>query len=231
MKLPAEIHRIIIAAILMAVTLTSCRDNGTDEERTPVITDIVEYAGFADGLNSFILYPPQPGANPITLAAPASAPLSEIKAGEAMLLAYIPASDNHTRITIRSYARINNLKLLQSSPDGLTGWDTEPVYLHSVWLAGNRLNLRVNLTYDTEPRRFAIIIDENTIQEAYPEAYLYHQRANDNSSFSSLYYASCPMDPLFSRSYIRGIRLHIFNANTPSGSPQTQILSFHNPTL
>ena len=217
--------RMTMCIALCAILLHSCSDDD-NPDRLPTLQNIVEYAGVDEGLTSFHYYAPGSDTPQILFCSGQHPAVNELEPGAPILLAYTLDPAGSGRIDIISFQTINDLTLLQTEPEGLQGWNSEGVYLQSAWMAGKRLNLRLNLTYDTEPRRFAIIIDKNTINDPWPEAYLYHQRGSDIPNFSRQYYASCSLAPLYTYPDAQGLRLHILNTNTTSGTPQEQVLTF-----
>lgn len=212
------------AALCAVLLLAACADNDV-ADRQPVLQNIVQYDGIAEGRTLFTYYAPGSGT-PEVLTARGEYIFGDIEEGEALLLTYTADATATGYIYVNSGRKINNLVLLQSEPEGLEGWDSEGVYLLSAWRAGNRLNMRLNLTYDSAPRRFAIIVDKTTIDEEYPMAYLYHRRGTGTPNFAREYYVSCTLEALFSRDTVKGLRLRLLDTNTASGTPQVRTLSF-----
>lgn len=224
MKLLSCKYFVITAAISALAALAGCRDDD-GPERQPVMQNIVEYDGVADGCTLFTFYPPE-SYTPEELRARAEYKFDDIAEGEAMLLAYTADPSASGYISVNGARKINNMKLLQTEPEGLAGWDSEGVYLLSAWRAGERLNMRLRLTYDSEPRRFAIIVDKTTLDDEYPVAYLYHRRGSGTPNFAREYYVSCTLSALFSHANVRGLRLRLLDTNTASGTPQVRTLTF-----
>ena len=213
------------AAALCAVILLAACAGDDVADRQPVVQNIVQYDGIAEGRTLFTYY--APGSDtPEELIARGEYIFGEVKAGEALLLAYTADATEEGYIFVNGGRQINNLALMQSGPEGLEGWDSEGVYLLSAWRAGNRLNMRLNLTYDSAPRRFAIIVDKTTIDSPWPVAYLFHRRGNETPNFAREYYVSCTLEALFSRDTVKGLRLRLIDTNTASGTPQVRTLSF-----
>lgn len=212
------------AALCAVLLLAACADDDV-ADRQPVLQNIVQYDGIAEGRTLFTYYAPGSGT-PEVLTARGEYIFGDIEEGEALLLTYTADATATGYIYVNSGRKINNLVLLQSEPEGLEGWDSEGVYLLSAWRAGNRLNMRLNLTYDSAPRRFAIIVDKTTIDSPWSVAYLFHRRGNETPNFAREYYVSCPLTPLFDRDGIEGLRLRLLDTNTASGTPQVRTLSF-----
>ena len=213
------------ASMAACALLAACSGNGDDSPRLPVVQNIVEYAGTSEGCTTFIYYAPG-SDNAEELRSRGGFAADDLAQGDALLLSYTSDPADPGYITVTGVRGINNMALLQTEPAGLAGWDSEGVYLRSAWRAGQRLNLRLNLTYDSEPRRFAIIVDKTTIDDPWPVAYLFHRRGTETPNFSREYYVSCPLTPLFSRDGIEGLKLRLIDTNTSSALPEERTLTF-----
>ena len=217
------VYTLLAASVIPC--LNSCRDTDTDKALLPVLNDIVELNEMDNGRTIFHLYQPD-SSTPITLTCNNEIiDTTAIHVGQSLLLAYRYTNQNPTtslqsgEITPTGYARITNLTLMQADKDGLYGWDSDPVYLQSIWRAGQRVNLRLTLTYDPQPRHFAIIIDKNTMNDAIPTAYLFNSRKSTSPNFTRQYYVSCNLSPIFSHTGVTALRLIVNNSNTTSGLP------------
>ena len=110
---------------------------------------------------------------------------------------------------------MNNIILGKSSHENLEWWDSYHVYLKSMGRAGNKICVRVRLTYDTNPRLFALVADETTADDPYPTAYLYHRRRSDTTNFSRQYYAAFDVSALWATPGCQGLKVRVCNSNIP----------------
>jgi hypothetical protein len=212
-----------LASVALMASLAAC-SAGDDEQLTvtPTLYDIAEVTELTDEHTVFTVY--QPDADePATLTAAGRifSDDSEVEVGNSVFMAYTPAAGKayvNSDITVQAWARTMNLALLQSSVDALTGWDKDPVWINSLWRAGNKIIVRAMLTYDTEPRTFALVLDKETLRDEYPEAYLVHYRSTDTDNFRRQYYAAFDVANLWTYATCRGLRIHVNNSNVTSAT-------------
>lgn len=206
--------------LLSLTTLSACSEKGSEQPHPATLYDVCEVAPTENSLNP-ILHLYRPNANePIILTAqPGILGNPAPDAGTAILAAYIPqhgtpyTDDN---ITILTWAQITNIKIQEAEKtEDLIGWDVDPVWLTSAWRAGNKICMRLRLGYESEPRKFALVIDPETIDDEIPTAYLYHQRPTSTPTFDRQYYIAFDITSIWSRPEVSGIRVCIANSANP----------------
>lgn len=222
LSLPSTLRhplRTAAMAMLLAAT-TAC--SGTDSDDAPravTLYDIVELTAADATSATFTLWRPD-ATTPVTLTAHnPSTDLSAIQAGNCVFLGYTPLNgEAHTSsdIEITALGTVNNSTLKKASPEKIEGWDTDPVYLMSLWRAGDKICMRVRLTYDTDPRLFMLVADETTATDPYPTAYLYHSRRDSRPNFSRQYYAAFDVTNLWNTPDCQGLRIRVCNSNIPT---------------
>ena len=213
--------KIVFDVVLGAVVLLlgACKDaDEADMPRAIKLYDVVEVASKSAQSAVFTLWRPD-AVEPVTLYAD-NVPfdLSGVEAGECVFLGYTPVDGmayTSGRVIVEACGSVNNSRLGKSSPEKLEGWDADPVYLMSLWRAGNKICVRVRLTYDTNPRLFALVADETTADDPYPTAYLYHRRRNDTPNFSRQYYAAFDVSALWATPGCQGLKVRVCNSNIP----------------
>ena len=202
---------------MLLLFLGSCAEEGSEEPHAATLYDICDVAS-DNGATVFNLYRPDSDI-PVVLTAPGKS-LGEIEQGTSVVIAYRPeggtpyVSDNISLITCR---RINNLPLrVAEETEDLAGWDRDPVELTSIWRGGSKIYMRLNLAYSDMPRRFSLVLDPETLEEAIPTAYLYHWRPDGGPDFMRQYYAAFDIAALWERPETEGIRVIINNSSDPS---------------
>lgn len=212
-------RRYCAPALLLAagVALQGCDDKDDDgEHRQATLYDIVELTSTDAAGSTFTLWRPD-ADEAVTLRA--SGRVSGVSAGDCLFLAYTPLNGKaYTSgdITIQAQGYVNNSALKKSTPEKLDGWDSEPVYLMSLWRAGDKVCMRLRMTYDEHARLFALVADETTLDEEYPTVYLFHRRINPDDNFARQYYAAFDVSALWSRPGCRGVRVRVNNSNNPA---------------
>lgn len=219
----------VTLAALALCLFASCSDD-KDEPEIPLIQNLLELDGSQDGYQTFLLYAPD-SSEPQTLTSvsPLQMPADSYQ-GETFMVSYTPAgtrTDGTMGIRIDGMARITNSPIRQSSPEELRGWDTDPVWLTSIWRAGEKINMRLMLTHDSRPRQFALAVDETTLSDPYPTAYLMHMRQDGTPDFYRQYYASFQCSALWATEGVQGVRIRVNNANNPQNNEFTVL----NPRL
>ncbi len=217
-----DILRVMVMSVvsLVQASLTvACDDEDKAEVHNATLYDIVEFVA-QDGTGTvFALWRPD-AVKPVTLTT--SSPVintSVVELGESVFLAYTPLAGEAYKpgvIEVSAYGTVNNSPLMKSPTEKLDGWDSEPIYLMSLWRAGNKVCMRLRMTYDMAPRMFSLVVDEATIGDEYPTAYLYHKRPADVPNFSRQYYAAFDVTSMWNTPGCKGLRIRVSNSNIPS---------------
>lgn len=203
----------------IVVGLAACSDADTPDIHDATLYDVVELTAQNGSGSVFTLWRPD-ATVPVTLTT--STPVintSVVEVGDCLFLAYRPVDGRaYTSgpVEVSAYGTVNNAPLMKSTSQNLEGWDTEPVCLMSLWRAGDKVCMRLRMTYDTAPRLFALVIDESTAKEEYPTAYLYHRRPSDVPNFSRQYYAAFDLSSLWATPGCKGVCIRVSNSNNPN---------------
>ncbi|MDE7142253.1 MAG: hypothetical protein K2O33_05105 [Muribaculaceae bacterium] len=210
------------ALALLALILPSCDDSDQDTHH-PTVYNIVELASRGEEGTTFLYYP-APGDTPVTLAARTESAVAT-EPGDCLFLGYTedatPADGGATPITVKSVASILNTDARIASSDEIAGWDSEPIHLLALWRAGEKVILRCLLTADNAPRHFGLLIDEATLGDPEPTAYIYHRRDTPTPNYSSQYYTAFSLAPLLhpdgeaARPEHTALRIRVANAANP----------------
>lgn len=204
--------------ILVGLILPSCADE-PQAAPSPLLYDVVEYTSSSTSSTTFTLYSPTTH-QPVTLTSTTPVNMGETKQGESLLLAYTPQSGtSYTSgpVAVAYTARITNDLLKKTEPKNLVRWDAQPVWLMALWQGGNKVMLRFQIPYSTEPRSFGLIVDDSTIDSPYPTAYLANiPRTLSTPSFQRQYYAAFDLHALWSRPGCKGLKIRANNSANPS---------------
>ena len=200
-----------------ALSLAGCvNDDNVDGEIIPVLTDIVTFEGNTDGHSHFTLVRVD-DLPPVSLSGDIELNSADLKAGQRVLMAYQPAEGQGAyqsgNITVRAVSLINNGNVEIWDRDRLEGWNDDPVYLYSIWRTGDYINLYCRLIYSTEPRRFALVASESSLETDIVNLYLVHDLPTPVNSHDRAYYASFNIADVWHRSSCKGVRVHVANSN------------------
>lgn len=223
-------NAVAVTLAVSAPMLQGCdKGENANDSVVPTLYDVVELKEQTAESTEFLLYRPDAvEAVSLTTARPVFSASDEIEAGNCVFMAYTPVnggSEGSQSVKVEAWGRVNNGALLKGAPESLDGWDADPVWLMSLWRAGGKVVVRSMLTYDSEPRVFALVMDETTLEEEYPDAYLVHQRRSDRPNFKRQYYSAFDVSALWSYASCKGLRIHVNNSNLP----QADLFTVENP--
>lgn len=206
------------AGLWLGAVLCGCSDGQSDEVRYATLYDVVEFTSQQDGLTVFSLYLPE-REDAVKLSALSPVNLGKLEIGESLLLAYTPVNGEAyvtDDIEVKGIGAVTNFKLLKGSPESLSDWNEDPVWLSSLWRAGRNVVMRVSLVYDSHPRVFRLVVDETTMDNEYPDAYLVNIRRSDGDNFLRQYYVAFDLYAFWTHPQYKGLKIHVNNSNNPS---------------
>jgi len=202
-------------AALTLVCATSCSDDA-DLVHIATVYNIAEITGMSPQGTTFSVY--RPDADEAATLTASGYTMTDVKTGNCVLLAYIPLNGQpyaSGAVQVETYGKITNANLKLGNAETLAGWNDDPVWLTSLWRAGNKICMQFNLPYSTEPRAFALVIDEATAEDEVPQAYLYHRRNTIEPNFSRRYYAALDVSELWKMPSCRALQINVANSNNP----------------
>lgn len=207
-----------LAAIFIAVALllAGCADNGDPGEQAVILYDVVELARNDDGGSQFLLY--HGDGEPVTLTSDRYIG-DKTAIGESLVICYTPAGGEAYQsgeIQLRGAYAITNAKMVVEDAVEIAGWDTDPVYLQSLWRAGSKINVRCKLPVSGSARRLALVADATTMNDAVPQLYLAHDLSDDSPTYDRTYYISFDISELWDIGQYAGVDIHVNNSNLPT---------------
>lgn len=205
-----------LAAAMAGLGLAGCSDDDKGPEvRYAVLYDVVEYVGQTQSGTEFRLYAPD-AEEAVTLTSTNALNMGELESGQCVLLAYMPVDGKaytSGKVDVRGIGAVTNDKLMKGPAESLSAWDRDEVWLASLWRAGGYVMMRIKLVYDPQPRQFRLVVDESTIQNEYPDAYLVNARKGDKENYMRQYYVAWDVSALWTYDYIKGLKVHVNNSN------------------
>lgn len=209
--------KILLLPVLLLPALSSCGDKGVDGEVPMPLTDIVTYNGKVDGVTTFT-FQKIDDTPLLTLTAPGfNLDEDSYPTGTRMLLRYVPAGGTGAyssgEITPLGGYVITQSNVVTEWREEYSGWNHDPVYVYSLWRTGEYINMRVRLTYSSEPRLFCVALDPETADSDWPELYLVHTFGKDIDGHEREYYASFSIASVWERSDVKGVIMHVADTN------------------
>ncbi len=206
---------VILLGLMLPLLMSGCREEGIDGTVEMTLYDIVTFNGNIDGRADFTLVKVDDTPE-INLTADRSLDVEQDRIPGRMLISYIPAGGKAYEsgpVTLLSASLINSADVLTTWHDEYDGWDSDGVYLYSIWRSGRYINIHVRLTYTVEPRVFCMAADPSTLLSDYPDIYLVHILESPVDSHDRAYYASFDLSPVWDSDNVKGVRIHIANTN------------------
>lgn len=209
----------IIISVL-CLSAWSCRDEDGPFEDTFVSYDIAVFTSQDQESGSvFTLYRPD-SDEPIEYSASRQfIDVNTVPVGNRLLLGYIPEGAPYVsgKIKIEGYSKINNdtLRVYESGTLEDNDWDRDPIYVYSMWRAGNYLNVHGKVTFTSGQwvLRLGMEEPEFDAHPAVPQVYLIYQMREPAENFQREFYASFDISQLWNESWCRGIDVNVNNSN------------------
>lgn len=207
---------IFFCTLLGVCALSGCADGDEAETYLPTLYDVADITDQSSGGTTFTIYRPDAEPSEVKLFAPGFTTNQEI--GLSVFLSYIPESGKpyvSGNISVKQIGMVNNSNLKRGNDNSLAGWEADPVWLLSLWQGGEKVYMRMQLPYSDEPRRLALVIDEATAENEYPDAYLFHRRNELEPNYMRQYYCAFNLSELWKMPECHGLNIHVANSNNP----------------
>lgn len=207
----------LLAFMLLGIgALTSCSDDeGVDGPVDMQLWDIVTYEGAQSAGSGSVFTFRQVDDSPLVTLTSDRA-LKEVDKGTRMVIRYVPESGKpyvSGNINLISAARINQGPAEKEWKDEYSKWDRDKVFLYSAWRTGSYVNFYLRLTYSTEPRVFALVLDPATAESEIPEFYLVHIMSEPTDYHDRAYFASFDIGEIWARDGVSAVKIHVANTN------------------
>jgi hypothetical protein len=197
-----------------SMLLSSCSDSKDKNENDDTLIDIVTLVSTGDAGSLFTFQ--QDGDSPlISLTSNYVIDSQYVKPGERMMIAYVPTSGvayQSGPINLVSYRDIINGKCLEGTASEYSSWGTEEQQIYSLWRTGNYINVHAGAYVKSAPKRYILVADKETLNDALPQLYLLFETDNNQSGALSAIYASFDISDIWNRSNVKGLRVHVNNA-------------------
>ncbi len=211
---------LLILSSLFVFLTTSCSDDESYNDHA-TLYDIVTFEGNTDSGAQFTLLRQDDAPAVSLLARGTKVDTETIEPEKRVFIGYIPASgEPYTSgdITLTGASAINNDVLRISSLDSIPAWDSDPIYLNSIWRTGNFINIYCRVSYSDEKRAFILMVDRATRDDAIPQLYLVHNLLGEPQSFTRRAYLSVDISSLWSETSCHGVTVHLNDSNLPQNT-------------
>lgn len=201
----------LVAAVLMLAGLTGCNDsNGQKVPGDESMTDFVTLTGATD--KGFTVTLRKEDDSPLVTLTFTDQRIDTkiINVGDRFLLSYRPESGVAYKsgpAVAYAYRPIANEELEYSVASKTGSWITMAVRLNALWRTGNYINVMALCQYNTKPKKFALVVDEETLDSEIPEAYLLFDTDAKVEASELAYYATFDISSLWERQDVKGLRV------------------------
>ncbi len=221
-----NISKLIVSAIVSLLGLAGCQDNGGPRNHEIMYSDIVsvESASDADG-TTFTMQ--RYDDSPLITYTASNWVAPEKYVGQRVQIYYYTQTGQPYApgpIRLRGVNSINNGDVNTDGDPFEPAWDADAVWLNAIWRTGKYLNLRLRVSYSSEPRYFSLVADAATLSDEQPQLYLVHNLNGQPGSYLSEIYSSFDISAVWNQPSCRSVCVHINDLNRPQ---QTYVFEKH----
>lgn len=205
--------------ILSVLTLTtSCNSNDPAGPGVgDLFFDIATLESATDNGSTFTLR--KDGDSPlVTLTS--TVPKSQINAdyfpvGCRLLIGYLPESGEayvSGPVTLYILSYVYNGVIQESTAEATTNWNTASQQVNSIWRTGNWLNFHVMCDYasiNLKPNKYDLVVDETTLNDEYPKAYVIYEPDTRVNSVTQNFYASFNIAEVWNLPHVKGLQVQV----------------------
>lgn len=208
----------VVVMMALSIGFVSCEDDEVVMPEYPNETfyDIATFLGNSQDNAVFELQKDE-DSEPVRLTAVGVyLDTTSIKPDMRVLIGYVPKSGAayvSDKITLVGVGRIFNDVSHNVNLADYPDWDGTPIHLLSMWRTGKYINIHCQVVYDKTGARFGLLVDETTIDNEYPDAYLVYIPEGDPDSYNKNLYASIDISEVWYRRGCKGINIHLNNSN------------------
>lgn len=222
MKLTRLFLTAILTAAISAVT-ASCSRDGNSFIENPSVADIVVFESQDDNGAVFALSLPDNGQK-IELSSKVHVNTDLFKPGECVYLRYCPVSQPvyvSGPVEIVSIQRINNLEVMTGTKDDYEGYADAPLTVDAAWGMLSRAIFYLSLPVTDSKQTLRLIINENTLANETPEAYLFHSLESNPGTFERKYYVAFDLSELRQQYDFKSLNINV--ADTKLGAKKIRL--------
>lgn len=217
----------IVALIAMSLGLTACNSGGDDDNKM-YYSNVVTYEGSAGGMITFS-FQEMNDSQPITFRAQGSMP-ADVLIGQRVYVSFTTPSTGLTEgmvVSLTQCASIPNVKASLTDPVPSNWQDISSIYLQTMFRSGKWINMAALVPYNLEARiNPKFVIDPATVNNDYPEAYMYFENlgtgASTGSVNSATLIATYDISEVWNLSTCLGLKIHINNTNSSVNGGSSQ---------
>lgn len=213
-----------LTALLLVLTMcfgfSSCNDDNKNGIQIPddVLFDFVTVVSTGDKGTVFE-FRKNGDSSLITLTAGVQLDDKKVKPGMRVIIQYVPSGGQQAYqsgpITLYGIAMIANGKAEITSLENIDAIDGGPMKMHTISRSGQYVDVWIEASYINAPVTLGIYVDEATIDDAYPTAYLkFVPDRNSLEQRPSQLYGSFDIKEVLDRPTSKGIIINYTNGSS-----------------
>lgn len=182
---------ISIGILFLFLLLSSCsKDNNNEYENLYQMSDIVVFDGNKDNGAHFSMQLPE-NSNVISYYAASTVVPDNISEGDCVHIRYMTEDGQPYQsgpIALFSIQQINNFNVETGTKDEYKDLEIDPISIGAAWGMLDRAIVFASLPYTDQKRTLRIFVDEETLENDVPVAYLCHSLNGGAMGFNRNYY-------------------------------------------
>lgn len=218
-----NLFRIFLSLFLIAAvtTVTSCNSSGNNDspiDPNKVVYNIATLTSFNENVSVFTIDQDNDDANFTMTFSNVKLNPEVFKVDTRYLIAYQP--DNNQPGTsgtgyLAGVIYVYNSVITEGTAQSTNEWMTLRQDLTSVWRSGKWINIQTKCTYVGDaPKVYNLVVDETTLENEYPDAYLIYDYDNTNPDLRTRdFYATFDISSVWTLPTVKGLRVHILATN------------------
>lgn len=207
----------VLTALVCSFFATSCNDDDNDTIPNDSVTDFVTLTGVGNG--GFTVTACKGDDSPLATLVFSNQKMdtTRVKVGQRFLLQYRTESGQPYQsgaATAYAYRPILNAKLTQGNELTTSHWATYSQEIPMIWRTGNFINIMAICDYKAAPATYAMVVDEETLDEAIPTAYLLYEPDKGVEGSTLVYYSTFDISLVWDNAQYNGLRVVYVDQNS-----------------
>ncbi len=192
----------------------SCNDDKSNDLPEGTLYDIVTLVSNND--NGTVFEFQKEGDSPmITLTSTRRVDSEIFKTGDRMLIAYLPLASSYASgpIELEATGQVINGDIIEGKASDWNSFRTYDQYLTFISRSGQYINVRSELYVRSAPKTYSLVVDEATLDQEYPTAYIIFIPDNEMDATLHTGYASWDISKVWNLPTVKGLKIRLSNTN------------------
>lgn len=206
--------------LFVGIFATSCNNSNNDDPLPPKLFYDIATLEFSNEEGSTFTLRQENDSPIITLTFPGQTVNTEqVPLGTRVLIAYYPESGlAYTSGQAKLYAigYVYNSEIEEGNAESTKQWQTMAQNMLGMWRTGNWINIQTQCTYvNNTPMTYDLVVDETTLDEEYPQAYIIYIPTDAANALTRDFYATFDISSVWNRPNVKGLRIRVVENNGP----------------